>query len=332
MVRQLRTADLHHRRPPDRGPSWATCSCSAATSSSRSTPPARPRARDLAGRRSERGGRDHDDRGLDPDPRALFGWLFAPAPLREGEERQELLDLAAARGVELSADTRRAGGGRRARGRAAAAHRIGLVAFRLANLNDLERIRVGDLTWLPLRRVLGVTGFGVAAWTAAAAGDPLIERHDETTTGTGDPHEELYVVIAGRATFTVAGEEHDAPEGACLLVEVGTMREAVAAEPGTTVLAMGGKPGAGAAGLALRALLRRAAGLRGRRLRSRRRDRERRARRLARSPARALPAGLLPRARRAPRRGAALAGDRLRGRRAHARVGGEDEDLAALRA
>ena len=32
---------------------------------------------------------------------ALFGWLFARAA-REGEERQELLDLAAARGVELS--------------------------------------------------------------------------------------------------------------------------------------------------------------------------------------------------------------------------------------
>src|SRR5919198_1466485 len=33
----------------------------------------------------------------------LFGWLFARAA-REGEERQELLDLAAARGVELSAE------------------------------------------------------------------------------------------------------------------------------------------------------------------------------------------------------------------------------------
>jgi cytochrome c oxidase assembly factor CtaG len=33
----------------------------------------------------------------------LFGWLFARAA-REGEERQELLDLAAARGVELSSE------------------------------------------------------------------------------------------------------------------------------------------------------------------------------------------------------------------------------------
>jgi len=35
----------------------------------------------------------------------LFGWLFLKAA-REGEERQELLDLAAARGVEL--DSKRA--------------------------------------------------------------------------------------------------------------------------------------------------------------------------------------------------------------------------------
>jgi tetratricopeptide (TPR) repeat protein len=94
-----------------------------------------------------------------------------------------------------------------------------------------------------LRRALGVTGFGIAVWTAAAAGDPLIEPHDETTTAAGG-HEELYLVLEGRATFTVAGEEHDAAAGACVLVEVGTMRSAVAAEAGTSVLVIGGRPGA----------------------------------------------------------------------------------------
>ena len=89
-----------------------------------------------------------------------------------------------------------------------------------------------------------MTGFGIALWEAANAGDELIERHDETTTGAGDAHEELYLVLDGRATFTVDGEEVDAPAGTCVLVEVGTMREAVAAEPRTRVLALGGKPGA----------------------------------------------------------------------------------------
>jgi tetratricopeptide (TPR) repeat protein len=96
---------------------------------------------------------------------------------------------------------------------------------------------------VPLRRALDITGFAVALWTADAAGDTLIEPHDETSTGAG-AHEELYIVLEGRATFTLAGEEHDAPAGACVLVEVGTMRSAVAAEAGTRVLAIGGKPGA----------------------------------------------------------------------------------------
>jgi tetratricopeptide (TPR) repeat protein len=112
-----------------------------------------------------------------------------------------------------------------------------------AHLDDLERIRVGELTWLPIRRALGATAFGANAWTAAEAGDALIEPHDETTTAAGG-HEELYVVLAGHATFTIAGEELDAPAGTLLLVELGTPRAAVAAEPNTTVLVIGGRPGA----------------------------------------------------------------------------------------
>lgn len=96
---------------------------------------------------------------------------------------------------------------------------------------------------MPLRRAVGATAFGIAAWTAMDAGDALIEPHDETTTAAG-AHEELYIVLDGRATFTVAGEEVDAPAGTCILVEVGTHRAAVAAEPGTRILAIGGRPGA----------------------------------------------------------------------------------------
>ena len=88
-----------------------------------------------------------------------------------------------------------------------------------------------------------MTGFGVNAWTASHAGDALIEPHDETSSGAG-AHEELYVVLAGRATFTIAGEELDAPSGTLVLIDVGTQRSAVAAEPETTVLVLGGRPGA----------------------------------------------------------------------------------------
>jgi hypothetical protein len=111
------------------------------------------------------------------------------------------------------------------------------------HLDDVERIRVGELTWLPLRRALGATGFAVGAWTAAHAGGELIESHDETSTGAG-AQQELYLVLDGRATFTVGDQEIDAPAGTLVLVEVGTRRAAVAAEPDTTVLVVGGRPGA----------------------------------------------------------------------------------------
>jgi tetratricopeptide (TPR) repeat protein len=50
-------------------------------------------------------------------------------------------------------------------------------------------------------------------------------------------------VIGGRATFTLEGEEHDAPVGTLVHCPPGTLRSALAAEPGTTVLGIGAKPG-----------------------------------------------------------------------------------------
>ena len=97
--------------------------------------------------------------------------------------------------------------------------------------------------WRPIRRALGVTAFGINAYTADRAGDTLIEPHDERSPGAGG-HEELYFTAEGRATFTVAGEQVDAPQGTMLLVEPGAKREAVAAEDSTTVLVIGGRPGA----------------------------------------------------------------------------------------
>jgi tetratricopeptide (TPR) repeat protein len=110
-------------------------------------------------------------------------------------------------------------------------------------LEDVDRIRVGELSWLPLRRELGATGFGVNAYAAAEAGGELIEPHDETSSGAAG-HEELYVVMSGRATFTVGEETFDAPAGTLVLVPVGTHRAAVAEEAETTVMVVSGAPGA----------------------------------------------------------------------------------------
>jgi quercetin dioxygenase-like cupin family protein len=52
------------------------------------------------------------------------------------------------------------------------------------------------------------------------------------------------VVTAGRATFTVDGNEFDAPPGTVVFVEdPALVRHAVAAEAGTTILAIGATPG-----------------------------------------------------------------------------------------
>jgi tetratricopeptide (TPR) repeat protein len=57
-------------------------------------------------------------------------------------------------------------------------------------------------------------------------------------------HEELYVVVSGHATFTVGGDEIDAPEGTLVFVsDPAARRGAVAREAGTTVLVVGARPG-----------------------------------------------------------------------------------------
>src|SRR5204863_3117391 len=55
----------------------------------------------------------------------------------------------------------------------------------------------------------------------------------------------LYVVVTGHATFTVDGEEIDAPVGTCVFLDDPKERRgARAVEDGTTVLAIGGERGA----------------------------------------------------------------------------------------
>lgn len=113
--------------------------------------------------------------------------------------------------------------------------------MKLLRLDEIEGIPVfGTLVWKPVRRTLGVTAFGINAYTAAAAGDEVVEDHSESTYG----HEEIYAVVSGHATFTVDGREIDAPAGTLVYLDVPSeRRHAVAKEPGTTVLAIGGVPG-----------------------------------------------------------------------------------------
>jgi tetratricopeptide (TPR) repeat protein len=108
--------------------------------------------------------------------------------------------------------------------------------YATAHLSEID----GPGGWMPIRRHFGIQAFGVNAWKGEETGASIIGEHDEQTL----KHEELYVVVAGRATFTVDGETIDAPTGTVVFVrDPATKRAAEAAEPGTTVLAVGARPG-----------------------------------------------------------------------------------------
>jgi tetratricopeptide (TPR) repeat protein len=113
---------------------------------------------------------------------------------------------------------------------------VAAQAYRTARIGDLERAD----GWAPIRAALDVRAFGVNAWTAHAAGATLIPAHNEAPSG----HEELFVVTAGHARFTVGDDEIDAPTGTVVFVrDPDVSRAAVAAEPETTVLTVGATAG-----------------------------------------------------------------------------------------
>ena len=115
-----------------------------------------------------------------------------------------------------------------------------MKAYEVAHLDELDRFPVDDegLLWRPVRRRLGIEAFGTNAYTAEHGTERVVEEHSEQ-----DGHEELYFVASGRARFVLGDEEIDAPAGTFVHAEPGTKRGAVAAEPNTTVVAFGAKPG-----------------------------------------------------------------------------------------
>jgi mannose-6-phosphate isomerase-like protein (cupin superfamily) len=117
---------------------------------------------------------------------------------------------------------------------------------RVLRIEDVEAVPwMAGMTWHPVRMELGLHAFGAAGFSGGP-GDVVVEPHAEAVDGRG--HEELYVVLSGRATFTLDGERVDAPTGTLVFASPETRREAVAEEPGTTVLALGGPPTFQAAG------------------------------------------------------------------------------------
>jgi hypothetical protein len=117
------------------------------------------------------------------------------------------------------------------------------AGVRTARIDDVpgERWENG-LEWRPIRHHLGIGAFGAGSWHGDA-GVELIEAHTELDENT-DGHEELYLVVSGSATFTVAGETLEAPAGTLVAVtDPALERRAVADADGTAILAIGAPRG-----------------------------------------------------------------------------------------
>lgn len=114
-----------------------------------------------------------------------------------------------------------------------------MSAYRKANLDEIAAKQWPH--WIPVRHFFDIDAFGVNAYRAKA-GATAVPEHDESASG----HVELFYVAAGTATFTVDGDEFEAPAGTFVYIEEpSAKRAAQATEDDTVVVAMGslrGKP------------------------------------------------------------------------------------------
>ena len=110
---------------------------------------------------------------------------------------------------------------------------------RLVRLAEVSEVKRSDGRWQRLNGPLGVRAFGVNA-VAMEPGDGADMTHDEADCG----HQEMYVVVTGRARFRLGDEEVEAGPGDVVSVpEPAQTRNYWAVEPGTRILCVGAAPG-----------------------------------------------------------------------------------------
>jgi hypothetical protein len=115
-----------------------------------------------------------------------------------------------------------------------------MAGYVVAHLDAIDEFSDAGCHYRPIRHHLGITAFGVTAWTAHAAGDRVINEHDE-----GDPtaDQELFLVLRGHALFEIDGDHVDAPAGTLVFAPPRTNRTATATQAATTIIAVEGTPG-----------------------------------------------------------------------------------------
>ena len=186
----------------------------------------------LPGVRAADGGRDRDDAERDRGARRARPAATTTSPAsRRGRAGSTTRARHLARAIELDPRLSEiAATGRRPEGGSVSGYTV----------TRLDEIAKRD-TWIPVRDALRHRRVRRQRLSQAEeAGAQVISDHTELMA----KHEELYVVVEGHATFTVDGEEVDAPAGTLVFVaDPASRRSAVAKEAGTTVLVVGGRPG-----------------------------------------------------------------------------------------
>jgi uncharacterized cupin superfamily protein len=108
-----------------------------------------------------------------------------------------------------------------------------MTAYETAHIDDMAAQQWPH--WIPIRHHFGIESFGMNAYRRNT-GEAVVPEHDESASGAP----ELFYVANGHATFSVAGDEIDAPAGTCVWVkEADAKRGATAQADGTLVLAIG---------------------------------------------------------------------------------------------
>jgi hypothetical protein len=54
-----------------------------------------------------------------------------------------------------------------------------MIGYAVAHLDEIDELDDGREPFRPVRHHLGITAFGVNAWTGHNAGDRIINEHDE---------------------------------------------------------------------------------------------------------------------------------------------------------
>ena len=114
------------------------------------------------------------------------------------------------------------------------------AGWQVAAVNDVPPVKPDwPQTWKSIRHHFGITAFGINAVTKDAD-QVLIPEHDERESG----QEEIYFVHAGEVVATLDGERVTVPSGGLIGVEPNVTRKLESTASPTTVLCVGGTPGA----------------------------------------------------------------------------------------